>query len=240
MPDLPSFLARIFALLTLFATAALSQEPEEKEDEGEAAILLRILCKQPVAGATDLAIVQEGGMLHELEIKRSLVTEPLPVARGELFLVRKSGDDPAKALDPFLKLTIPDAGKRFVLALFAAPEPTPGKPYEHRLIRTDNLQFGVSDLYLFNLTEVPIGGMLGKRKFRVAPNRSKVVTPDPDQAGGRVYQSRFYFKNGDETRLFNDTRWPLSKSARVYLFFMPDPARRSIGYQTFREYAPFP
>ena len=120
--------------------------------------------------------------------------------------------------------------------LFAAPEATPAKPYEHRLVRSDGLRFGVSDLYLFNLTEVPIGGMLGNRKFGLGPNGSEVVTPEPD----RVYQSRFFFKNGDETRLFNDTRWPLSKSARVYLFFIPDPERRSIGYQTFREYAPFP
>jgi hypothetical protein len=41
-------------------------------------------------------------------------------------------------------------------------------------------------------------------------------------------------------KIFNDTRWPLAISGRVYLFFIPDPARGSLGYLSFREYAPFP
>jgi hypothetical protein len=40
-------------------------------------------------------------------------------------------------------------------------------------------------------------------------------------------------------RMFNDTRWPLAATARVYLFFVPDPVRQSISYVSFREYGPF-
>jgi hypothetical protein len=66
------------------------------------------------------------------------------------------------------------------------------------------------------------------------------VTPKPDQAGGRMYQSRFYCRTNDQVGIFNDTRWPLSMTARAYLFFVPDPERQSIGYLSCREYAPFP
>jgi len=55
-----------------------------------------------------------------------------------------------------------------------------------------------------------------------------------------MYQSRFYCKIDDQVKIFNDTRWPLALSARVYIFFIPDPERQSIGYLSFREYAPFP
>jgi hypothetical protein len=93
---------------------------------------------------------------------------------------------------------------------------------------------------MFNLTTLPIAGVLGKEKFSLAPEASKVMTPKPDQPDGKMYQSQFYCQIGTQTKLFNDTRWPLAASARVYLFFIPDPERQSIGYLTFREYEPFP
>jgi hypothetical protein len=54
-----------------------------------------------------------------------------------------------------------------------------------------------------------------------------------------MYQARFYVPQEGEKRLFSDTRWPLSSSARLYLFFFPDPAQQTITYLSFREYAPF-
>jgi hypothetical protein len=86
----------------------------------------------------------------------------------------------------------------------------------------------------------PIGGVLGKEKFTLAPDSFEVVTPKPYQSGGRMYQSRFYCQINDQAKLFNDTHWPLTLSARVYLFFIPAPERQSIGYLAFREYEPFP
>lgn len=82
--------------------------------------------------------------------------------------------------------------------------------------------------------------MLGKQEFSLKPDGREVVTPVPDQSGSRMYQSRFHCRVDEKVRIFNDTRWPLSKSARVYLSFIPDLERQSIGYLSFREYEPFP
>lgn len=235
---IPSTLTALAVVAMLCATAR-SQETGAAKD-GKSPILLRVLCKQPVPGATDLKIVQGKLALHDLKVTDSLMTDPLAVGRGELVLARQLGQADPPAFDPVLKVTIPQEGKRFVLALFATPAPTPATPYQYRLVRTDGLRFGASDLYLFNLTTIPIGGMLGSEKFTLAPDKSEVVTPRPDQAGGRMYQSRFYCKIGDQVKIFNDTRWPLAISARVYLFFIPDPERGSISYLSFREYEPFP
>jgi hypothetical protein len=235
-PSVPVALAAV----SLLCATAYSQEAPATDKDEESPILLRVICKQPVTGATDLKIVQQEKASHDLTITDSLMTEPLAIGRGELLLARQTGAADKPVFDPVLKVTIPNEGKRFVLALFSSPKPTPAKPYEFRLVRTDGLRFGASDLYLFNLTTVPIGGSLGKEKFALNPDASSVVTPKPDQAGGRMYQSRFYCRINDQVRIFNDTRWPLSMSARVYLFFVPDPERQSIGYLSFREYAPFP
>ena len=75
--------------------------------------------------------------------------------------------------------------------------------------------------------------------FTLAPGKSKVLTPTPSSDDARMYQARFYILQEGGKRLFSETRWPLSSSARVYLFFFPDPAQQTITYLSFREYAPF-
>jgi hypothetical protein len=241
IPSIPfaRFCTRL-AAMAMLCVRAYSQEPPVADKDDKSPILLRVICKQPVTGATELKMVQGEKPLQDLKITDSLMTEPIAIGRGELLLARQTNDVDKPAFDPVLKVTIPNEGKRFVLALFSSVKPTPAKPYEFRLIRTDGLRFGASDLYMFNLTTVSIGGSLGKEKFVLDPDSSNVVTPKPEQADARMYQSRFYCKIDDEVRIFNDTRWPLAASARIYLFFIPDPERQSIGYLSFREYAPFP
>jgi hypothetical protein len=243
---MPSPFAISFRLIAILAFAislcsTVRSEETAPDKEDNAAILVRVMCKQPVAGATELRIVQGEKVAHDLNITDSLMTEPLPITRGELLLLaRQAGDAENPAFEPVLRVTIPNEGNRFALALFASLGQTPAKPYEYRLVRTDEKSFGTSDLYLFNLTTLPVGGWLGKENFTLAANASEVITPAPDQSGGRMYQSRFYCQIDGETRIFNDTRWPLSMTARVYLFFIPDPERQSISYLSFREYEPFP
>lgn len=206
-------------------------------DGGDSAIQIRVLCSQPVEGVTELRLVQDDAVLHELSLIPAMVSDPIGIGRGALVLARKGGE--AGEHNPVLEVPIPDAGRRFILALFPTPNDDPGNPYQHILIRTDDLRFGVSDLYLFNLTGTPIGGALGTKTFTLAPGKSEVVTPVPASRDDPMYQARLYHMTDAGQRLFSDTRWPLAASARVYLFFVADPRRRTITYVSFREYAPF-
>jgi hypothetical protein len=56
----------------------------------------------------------------------------LGVGRGDLLLARQPGAADKPVFDPVLKVTIPDEGKRFILALFASPAASPAKPDEFR------------------------------------------------------------------------------------------------------------
>jgi hypothetical protein len=226
------------AIFGLLLVPAIAQETTEAKQE--AAIMMRVIGSQPVDGATALKIVQGEQIMQDLTVIPSLVTDPIPVKRGALSLAKYTGSDKTLVLDPVVNITIPEAGTRFVLALFPSPDPKPASPYRHLLIRTDGLKFDTSDLYLHNLTAVPVAGLLGKTKFQLAPAKSTVATPSPEPAGERMYQAQFYFQRDGEAYIFNDTRWPLASSARVYLFFIPDPVRQSMGYVSFREYSPFP
>lgn len=234
-----------FHLIVLFLTAlsalgfhAFAQEPPAEKKE--ARIMMRVICSQPVEDATELKVTQGDVVLKDLTIIPSLVTDPMEVGRGALSLAKFTGSGKEMVLNPIVKVVIPDTGTRFVLAIFPSPNATPQTPYRHLLIRTDDLRFNASDLFLYNLTAVPVAGLLGKSKFQIAPSKSTVVTPAPEPATERMYQAQFYYQRDGEPHIFNDTRWPLASSARVYLFFIPDPARQSIGYVSFREYSPFP
>jgi hypothetical protein len=230
----------IAGFVSLIVSIVFASAQETTEPNKESAVMMRIICNQPVEGATALKIAQGSNILQDLTIIPSLVTDPVAVKRGELSLAKWTGSDKTLVLNPVVKITIPDAGTRFVLALFPSPDPEAAAPYRHLLIRTDGLNFKASDLYLHNLTSVPVAGLLGKTKFQIAPAKSTVVTPTPEPAGERMYQAQFYFQREGEAFIFNDTRWPLASSARVYLFFIPDPVRQSMGYVSFREYSPFP
>jgi len=227
------------AALLLFSTTGWSQEPL-KQDARDAPLLLRVMSKQGVAGSNDLKIIQGDKTLHKLALSAPLTSEPFPIGRGNLILARGELTEDGSVPDPVLKLTIPDAGRSFVLVLFPAPEGNADRPYLHRLIRTDEQPFGTSELYLCNLTSRQIGGLLGTAKFNIGPNASEIVKPQPHPDGSRVYQSRFFYQHEGKARIFNDTRWPVSRSARIYLFFIPDTKRKSVGYLSFREYEPFP
>lgn len=226
-----------FLLPILIFTASAARAQEDSRGKKAAPIQLRVLCSQPVEGASDLKIIQNEATLTALSLLPSMVSDPLGVGRGEIILARKTAD--GEEPDPVLKLSIPAVGNRFALALFPNPEGDARAPYRHVLIRTDGLRFGASDLYLFNFTRTPVGGSLGNSVFTLAPGKSKVVTPAPSTDDERMYQARFHVPQEGGKCLFSDTRWPLSSSARVYLFFFPDPAEQTITYLSFREYAPF-
>jgi hypothetical protein len=229
----------ILPSLVLAFLPATSRAQGESGDKKEARIMIRVICSQPVEGATELKLTQGETALHDIAVIPSLLTDPMAVNRGEITLARQSGGADKPVFDHILKVTIPATGSRFVLALFPSAEASPKAPYQHRLIRTDGLRFSASDIYVFNLTKIPVAGGLGKSPFRLDAGASQVVTPVPDGADRTMYQARFFYSNEGKPQIFNDTRWPLAATARIYLFFIPDPARNSMGYVSFREYGPF-
>lgn len=234
-PIFAAFSALLLPCLLESAHGQNQAQPAAKD--ARKPVQVRVLCSKPVEGATELCLVQGEEVLHQLELIPSMVSDPLGIGRGTLIVARHAeGDQPPK---PLIGIPVPDAGTRFALALFPAAAADSENVYQHILIRTDNLRFDIADLHLSNLTQVAIGGTLGSRKFVLAPGKSDVVKPDaPD--GDRMYQARFYYELDGNTQLFSDTRWPLAASARVYLFFIPDPEKQTVTYLSFREYAPFP
>lgn len=231
------FLALLLSFFSVGGHLSAVRAQAESSGKKKAPIMIRVLCSKPVEGSAELNLVQGETKLTALTLLPSMVSDPISVGQGELVLSRRNAK--TKNLDPVLKLSIPESGRRFVLLLFPAEEHKEETPYRYILVSTDDVRFGVSALHLFNSTEVPISGNLGKSEFSLEPGKSEVVTPAPEASGDRMYQARFYHLQQSEKKLFSDGRWPLAAGSRVYLFFISDPARNSVAYLSFREYAPF-
>jgi len=224
----PHFSAAILlwiSLAILIPAVALGQQTRNPARDGGGPIQIRVLCSQIVPDQTAMSLLQKGEVVHDIDLVRAMVSDPLGFSRGEMVLARRAVE--GENIEPLIRIPIPNVGTRFILALFPASVADPARIYEHVLVRTDNLNFKTSDLFMMNLTRVPIGGTVGTRRFRLSPRQVDVVTPDPPAGDGRAHP-------------FSDTRWPRSNAARVYLFFLPDPERQSINFISFREYAPFP
>jgi hypothetical protein len=222
----------IFCALGILPVFAQEPNREEKPES----IQMRVLCHQPVEGATDLVLMRGEEIVHRLTMMPAMVSDPLAVGRGDWVLAKITPG--AEKPTPLITIRIPDVGKRFALALFPAAADKASDVYQHLLIRTDGLKFGASDLYLFNFTRVPVAGLLGSQRFTLQPGKSEVVRPVPP-ANERMYQARFFHENEGEARIFSDTRWPLAATARVFVFFLPDAQLQTISYVSFREYGPF-
>jgi len=233
-----------FALLLSLAFAAIllpvarGQEMTPPAHEKSQPIQIRVLCADIVPGEASISLLQKGEVAHDVDLTRGMVSDSLGFTRDEIVLARRAvaeGQNPA----PLIRISLPDDGTRFVLALFPTSVADHERHYEHVLIRTDNLKFNTSDLLMMNRTEVSIGGTVGTRKISLAPKEMHVVTPDPPE-GEWMYEVRFHHLRDGKPQLFSEARWPRTKSARVYLFFFPDPGKQSITYLSFREYAPYP
>jgi len=225
------------SLAAIFPSSARGQDQPPPARADRKPIQIRVLCSEIVAGETAMSLLQNDKVVHDIDLVRSLVSDPLGFARGEIVLARRAAE--GQTPEPLFRIPVPKAGTRFVLALFPVSDDDHKTHYQPVLIRTDNLNFNTADLFMMNLTRVSIGGTVGTQKFSLAPRQMNVITPDPP-AGDRMYQARFYYERDGRPHPFSDTRWPRSNSARVYLFFLPDPERQSISYLSFREYAPYP
>lgn len=158
------------------------------------------------------------------------LSEPLGVRSRSLVVATPgTAEEPGRALT---KVTLPSVGKRFLLLL------VPGKDsYGARVVRLDDPAFKPGSVCFFNVCPIPIAGTLGSTKFLAKPV-TPVITSPPRQGELPYYQVSFYYKKGETTRPFADTRWPYDDRSRSFVFFYPKTKTGRISYRAVDEYIP--
>ena len=130
------------------------------------------------------------------------------------------------------EVTLPSAGRRFLLLLVPSKD-----KYLCRVVRLDDPAFKPGDVCFFNVSPLPVGGMLGTRKFLTERGKPVIVKP-PRQTDLPYYQVSFFYKRGKETRPLADTRWPYDERSRSYVIFYPNPKNGRIKYRAVDEVVP--
>jgi hypothetical protein len=83
--------------------------------------------------------------------------------------------------------------------------------------------------YLFiNASKLPVGGIIGDKKFALKPSQRSLLQPAATHAGGGCQVTLSYEYN-DKWELFYDTRWSVNKRYRSLIFFYQDPETGSLG-----------
>lgn len=83
--------------------------------------------------------------------------------------------------------------------------------------------------YLFiNASKIPVGGLIGDKKFALKPGQKSLLQPAPTHEGGGC-QVTLSYQNNEKWEIFYDTRWSVNKRYRSLIFFYQDPETGSLG-----------
>lgn len=106
-----------------------------------------------------------------------------------------------------------------------------------KLIPFDNRagKFGGGQFLFVNAATVAIAGEVGTRKFALAPGRTAIITPRPDQ-GDQLCHATLFYRINQEAKGFLDTNWPLQPDARGLIFIYNDPRTSRLRLHTIRDF----
>lgn len=77
--------------------------------------------------------------------------------------------------------------------------------------------------YLFiNACNLPVGGKIGDKIFKLKPGQRELLKPAATHEGGGC-QVTLTYQDEEKWRIFYDTRWSVNKNYRSLIFFYQDP-----------------
>ena len=211
-------------LTTLFFALIIpiiAQEPV-KEDKGDIRVRLLAIVAPPDLGQVYLLSGETKSPAFDLPTNN--VSDPITVTLRTIQLKTSTKDI------NLATITLPEAGKRFVVILI----PIPAGGYSPYIIRTDELTFKKGDCFFLNLSHKQIIGKLGTKDISLDPGKSTIARP----TGARkenYYDIAFASKEGEDARILSTSRWPVDEQIRSYLFFFED-ANGSITYRAVDEF----
>ena len=130
-------------------------------------------------------------------------------------------------------IALPEAGSDFIILLVPAVK----SGFEAIVIPADDGSFRPGDYYLHNVSEFPVFGEIGTSRLLLPSREGRVVRPQGAREG-RFYDVRLGVREGNTPRVISESRWPVSKRMRTYVFFFDNPQRKDIDFRAIDEFVP--
>ena len=191
---------------------------------------LRLLAVALLADAESVVLTSEENATRPIELPTHGLSDPLQ-APGRAFEITTptTSDQAGRTLS---KVALPEAGKRFLLLLVPSKQ-----TYVCHVVRLDDPGFKAGNVCFLNVSQIPVAGSLGPRKFVAKSGKPEIVAA-PQKGELPYYQVQFYYKQGEQTRALADTRWPHDDRSRAYVFFFTNPKTGRLTYRAVDEDLP--
>lgn len=129
-------------------------------------------------------------------------------------------------------IVLPGEGKDYVVLLV----PKTSTEFTAAVIDVVSASFRAGDFYLHNDLQVPLLAKIGKTKAIVKAGEGQVV--EPTGAKEERYYNVALGVREKKDRVISQSRWPVSKVIRTYVFFYQDPKTKEIDYRAVDEFVP--
>jgi len=211
-----------FALILLVACSSILHG-QEAENKG---LKVRFLAERVPKEIGEVMMASgEDKVSAAFTLPTNNVSEP-QVALGRQFKVVTAD----KKL-PIAAVTLPDAGKAFIVLLL--PDPKGG--YKPEVLRSDDPAFRRGDNYFYNHCDKTVLGFVGTAKFILAPGKGQILRPEGAKEG-RFYDVGFGVREKDGDKPLSSARWPVEPNTRSYIFFFNNSQTKRVDFRAVDEF----
>lgn len=219
---------RLSSVAAVLSTALVTMSLLSAQTGAERDLTVRFLAERLPEGIGEVAIAIGESRGEAFELPRNNLSErKSPGVRA--FEIRASEPDARLA-----RVRLPERGNDFVVILV----PAAGGGYQAIPVPVD-ADFRPGDVFFYNHTSKVVLGYIGSSRFTLDAANGRIVRP----AGAReenFYDVGFGVREDDADRPLSLTRWPVTTTSRVYVFFFEHPESGRIDFRAVDEYVPPP
>lgn len=224
----PAMKLPIFLFLLVFA-AVSAQEAEERK--------CRIVFLDAPGDAPVKLQLFDGAGCREVDLPRMNLSKvyQLPAGPLDLRLLPAPPDDPAKIPAGAPAATVAEGVTDFYL-LITSDRANTVAPVRMQVIDAGAEKLGTGQMLWLNLTENPVGGMVGSEKLLVEPN-SRVTLNSP-ASGNQDYPVNLNFRIPGKETLYPlcETKWRHDPRSRTLAFIITENGKRIPRVMVFSDY----
>lgn len=132
---------------------------------------------------------------------------------------------------PLAAVSLPDAGKSFIVLLV----PNPAGGYKPVIIRSDDPAFDKGDTYFYNHADKTVLGYVGTAKFVLEPGKGQVLRPTGLRPE-KFFDVGFGYRDKEGDHALSQTRWPLDTNIRSVVFFFTNSQTKRVDFRAVDEF----
>lgn len=99
----------------------------------------------------------------------------------------------------------------------------------------DSQGFGKRKFLVFNMTQKDVGGIIGKKKFKLSPKGKTMVQPEEDVDENLCFSTFSVNIDGKWVNI-SSSNWPVFENSRAVVFVYPDPKSKKYRVHAVRDF----